>query len=60
MLRELIQEGKRAMSLSERFRVIVEIVAYVMMTGPKGGRFYYTPKGTKVYRKFGGRRGKAA
>lgn len=59
MLQQLIQEGRRAMTLAERFRVIVEIVAYVMMTGPKGGQFYYTHKGTKVYRKLGGQSGKA-
>jgi GNAT superfamily N-acetyltransferase len=59
VLQQLIQEGKRAMTLAERFRVIVEIVAYVMLTGPKGGQFYYTPKGTKVYRKLGGQSGKA-
>jgi len=55
MLKKLIGESRKALTMAERFRVIVEIVAYIMQTGPRGGRFYYTPKGTKVYRQIGGK-----
>jgi len=38
-------------------RILQEIVAYVMQTGPRGGKFYYTPAGKKVYRVLGGKTG---
>lgn len=53
----LISEARQATSLQERFRLLHEITAYVMQVGPKGGRFYFTPKGKKVYRVLGGKTG---
>jgi len=59
MLKRLLGEALEAETLAERFRSLIELAAYVMQTGPKGGRFYYTDKGKKVYREVGGRSGKA-
>jgi len=53
----LLEEARRATSLEERLRLLQEITAYVMQTGPKGGKFYYTPRGKKVYRVLGGKTG---
>jgi len=58
-MRSLVVEARRATNLSEQIRLLQEIVAYVMQTGPKGGKFYYTPKGKKVYRKLGGKSGRS-
>lgn len=53
----LIEDARRATSLGARLRALQEIVAYVMQTGPRGGQFYFTPNGKKVYRKLGGKTG---
>lgn len=53
----LLEEARRATTLEERLRLLQEITAYVMQVGPKGGKFYYTPKGKKVYRVLGGKTG---
>jgi GNAT superfamily N-acetyltransferase len=55
----LLEDARRATDLTECVRILQEIVAYVMQTGPRGGQFYYTPKGRKVYRKLGGKSGKS-
>jgi len=56
MLRQLMEHMASARDLSEQLRLLQEITAYVMQTGPRGGRFYYTPKGRKVYRELKKRR----
>ena len=55
----LIDDARKADSLTEQVRLLQEITAYVMQTGPKGGRYYMTPKGKKVYRELGGKSGKS-
>jgi len=50
MLRLLLEQAQNATSFLAKLRLLQEIAAYVMHTGPRGGRFYYTPKGRKVYR----------
>lgn len=50
------QGGWESLSLTEALDLLEQFKAYVMQTGPKGGRFYYTPKGRKVYRVLKGRR----
>jgi hypothetical protein len=45
----------RKLPLVEALMLLQELVAYVMQTGPRGGRFYYTPKGRKVYRALKGK-----
>ena len=48
-LHTLVRTGRDAMSMTERFRAISEVTAYVMMTGPRGGRFYYDDGGRRHY-----------
>lgn len=59
MLAALLAEAREAGDIGSLVRILAEIAAYVMQTGPRGGRFYYTSKGRKVYRKLGGQSGKA-
>jgi GNAT superfamily N-acetyltransferase len=59
MLRQLVEDIRGSDSLFEMVRLLQELAAYVMQTGPRGGRFYYTPSGKKVYRELGGKSGKA-
>lgn len=49
-LRSMLAEARAAGGLRDIARVLSEIAAYVMQTGPRGGKFYFTPKGRKVYR----------
>jgi len=55
MLRDLVEAVRRTSIFSHQLQLLQEITAYVMQTGPRGGRFYYTPEGQKVYRKIGGK-----
>lgn len=50
MLNDLIQKSRKAVTLSECCRNLVEVTAYVMQTGPRGGRYYHDDKGTRHYR----------
>jgi hypothetical protein len=49
MLRDLIEEGQKAESMPSRLHHLMEVAAYVMQTGPRGGRFYYDDAGRRHY-----------